>query len=284
MERGTNILLSAILALVVLNGVVWQILFAATYGSTLSVIFLNVGQGDAIFIQAPSGVQVLIDGGPDRSVLRELGSVMPWWDRTIDVVIATHPDADHVSGLVDVLERYRVSYILEPGVQADTPQAQSFLKTVANEDAVYMHARRGQEINLGDGATLKILFPDRDVSNLETNTASIVARLVYGETSFLLTGDSPDSIEKYIVQLDGRELASNVLKAGHHGSKTSSSLLFVGFVNPEYAVFSRGCDNTYGHPHEDVVAVFNRFETKILDTCIDGRVTFVSDGQNLTLE
>lgn len=284
MERGAKIILGLLSALLFFNAIIWQAVLSKRDAGTLTVSFLDVGQGDAILIQSTTGSQMLIDGGPDRSVLRELGRVMPWWDRTIDVVVATHPDADHVSGLVDVLQRYRVSYILEPGVRGDTPQAESMLKAVAHEDAVYMHARRGQVIDFGDGARLEILFPDRDVGNLETNTASIVARLIYGETSFMLTGDSPDSIEKYMVQLGGAELKSNVLKAGHHGSKTSSSLLFVGFVSPEYGVFSRGCDNTYGHPHHDVVDVFERFKTKTLDTCIDGRVTFVSDGQSVTLE
>lgn len=272
-----------LLTLVVLNGVLWHALWR-TSASELRVSFLDVGQGDSIFIESPAGAQVLIDGGPDRSVLRELGRVMPWWDRTIDVVIATHPDADHVTGLVDVLQRYHVQYILEPGVRGDTPQAESMLKAIANEDALYSHAQRGQIIDLGDGARIEILFPDRDVSGLETNTASIVARLTYGETSFMLMGDSPEEIERYVVQLDGKELTSTVLKAGHHGSRTSSSLLFVGFVKPEYAVFSRGCDNTYGHPHEEVKSVFARFDVHTLDTCEEGTVTFVSDGVSLRIE
>lgn len=266
-----------------LNCVVWSAIYS-TEQRELRVSFLNVGQGDSVFIQSPVGIQVLIDGGPDRSVLRELGSVMPWWDKTIDVAIATHPDADHISGLIDVLERYRVDYILEPGVNAGTPQAESLLRVVANEDAVYMHARRGHVLDLGGGAFLEILFPDREVNDLETNTASIVARLVYGETSFLLTGDSPDSIETFLVELDGKRLHSTVLKAGHHGSKTSSSLLYVGYVDPEYAVFSRGCNNSYGHPHAEVVEIFKRFQIQTFDTCRDGRVTFTSNGVGVMRE
>ena len=165
--------LVSLLGLSAIGAIVWSAVFNA-YTHNLRVSFFNVGQGDAIFIQSPSGAQVLIDGGPDRSVLRELGSVMPWWDRTIEVVIATHPDADHVSGLIDVLERYRVSYILEPGVRTDTPQAESMLQAVANEDAVYVLARRGQVIDLGDGARLEILFPDRDVIGIHCGD------LVYG--------------------------------------------------------------------------------------------------------
>lgn len=250
----------------------------------LTISFLDVGQGDAVFIESPTGRQVLVDGGPNRDVLRELAQVMPWYDRSIDVVIATHPDADHVTGLVDVLQRYRVSLIVEPGVASDTPQAESMLRAVADEDARYLYARRGQVIDIGGGAYLEILFPDRDPTGLETNTASVVTRLVYGETAFMLTGDAPDEIEHYLVRLDGEELRSDVLKAGHHGSRTSSSLLFVGMVDPESAVYSRGCDNTYGHPHEEVQATFAQLGIKTLDTCAEGTITFVSDGLSVVRE
>lgn len=287
MRRSVSILGIVILAFFVFTVCIWYAVFLEDRRGLLTVSFLDVGQGDAIFIDAPSGRQVLIDGGPDRSVLRELGRVMPWYDRSIDVVIATHPDADHITGLVDVLQRYRVQYIFHPGVEKNTGPAESMLLSVAEEEAQEIYARRGQVIDLGRGAYLEILFPDRDVSGLETNTASIVARLVYGDTAFMLTGDAPESIEKYLVQLDGstsltaggNALKSNVLKAGHHGSDTSSSELFVGFVSPEYGVFSRGCDNRYGHPHQDVVALFKQFDIQTLDTCENGTVTFVSDGR-----
>lgn len=265
-------------ALVIATTLIWFAIFWEERRGLLAVSFLDVGQGDAIFIESPSGRQALVDGGPDRSVLRELGQVMPWYDRSIDVVIATHPDADHISGLVDVLQRYRVDYIFQPGVEKNTGPAESMLLSVAKEGAEEIYARRAQILDLGEGAYLEILFPDRDVSGVETNTASIVTRLVYGNTAFMLTGDAPEAIENYLVQLDGEDLRANVLKVGHHGSDTSSSELFVGFVSPEYAVFSRGCDNRYGHPHEEVVALFNRFEIQTFDTCEDGTITFMSDG------
>ncbi len=282
-QRSISIQVAALFVLAAGAAFIWLAVSHADRQGHLTVSFLDVGQGDAIFIDAPSGRQVLVDGGPDRSVLRELSKVMPWWDRSIDVVIATHPDADHISGLVDVLQRYRVHYIFQPGVEKNTGPAESMLLSVAKEGAHEIIARRGQIIDLGEGAYIEILFPDRDVSNVETNTASIVARLVYGDTAFMLTGDSPIAIEKYLVQLDGKALASNFLKAGHHGSRTSSSALFVGFVSPEYAVFSRGCDNSYGHPHEEVVELFKRFEIQTHDTCEEGTVTLVSDGQNVSL-
>ncbi len=249
--------------------------------NAFSITFIDVGQGDAAFITTPSGRQILIDGGPDRSVLRGLAERMPWWDRHIDVVIATHPDSDHVSGLIDVLERYRVSYIFDPGVAHDTPQAESLFALVADEEAQHVLARRGQFLDFGDGIRLEILFPDRDVSGLETNAASIVARVIYNDIVILLTGDAPESIERYLVSLHGKDMRADILKAGHHGSNTSSSLHFVGLVSPEYAIISRGCDNTYGHPHESVLETFARFDVSVLDTCTEGNITFESDGQSL---
>jgi competence protein ComEC len=262
---------------------IWTPLVSHSQG-VLTVSFLDVGQGDAIFIESPSGKQVLIDGGPDRSVLRELGEVMSWNDRIIDVVVATHPDQDHIGGLLDVLDRYKVDYIFEPGVEHGSPVASAFSERVTQEGAEHVYARRGQEIDLGDGALVEILFPDRDVSGLETNTASIIARLTYGETSFLLTGDSPRAIEKYLVRIDGEKLASTVLKAGHHGSNTSTDKTFLDLVGPEYGVFSRGCDNRYGHPHVDVVTLFINADIPTLDTCEIGRITFVSDGAKVSLK
>lgn len=277
---------------VVVQGIVLIIFFAITLGiwwavaredrnGILTVSFLDVGQGDAIFIDAPSGRQVLIDGGKGRVVLRELGKQMPWYDRSIDLALATHPDQDHIGGLVDVLARYAVDTILESSVFDDGSDAKAFEEASAREGAARFIAERGQIIDLGEGAYLEVLFPDRDVPGLETNTGSVITRLVYGETAFMLTGDSPQSIEKYLVQLSGEALASNVLKVGHHGSKTSSHESFVGFVNPEYAVYSRGCDNSYGHPHADVRALFARFEIETLDTCEEGTITFVSDGRSV---
>ena len=261
---------------------IWYAVISEDRGGKLTVSFLNVGQGDAIFIDAPSGRQALIDGGRGRGVLRELARASPWWDRSIDVVVATHPDLDHIGGLPDVLARYRVGLVMRSSVldegSADSAAFDAAADAEAKQGAALLVAKRGQIIDLGGGASMEVLYPDRDVSGVETNAGSIVARLVYGETAFMLTGDAPQAIEEYLALLDGKELHSNVLKAGHHGSKTSSSELFIGFVSPEYAVFSRGGDNSYGHPHAEVVALFKRFEIPALDTCKDGAITFVSDG------
>ncbi|MDO8514542.1 MAG: MBL fold metallo-hydrolase [bacterium] len=283
MRRSVQVKGAAILVLLALTLCIWYAAIQEDRHGKLTVSFLDVGQGDAIFIEAPSGRQALIDGGKGTSVLRQLSSVVPWYDKSIDVVVGTHPDQDHIGGLVEVLRRYRAPFILESSV-LDTKGADSkaFEKAISEEeDAKVLEAKRGTIIDLGDGAYIEILFPDRALPSVETNTGSIVTRIVYGDTAFMLTGDSPDEIENYLVTLDGEKLKSNVLKAGHHGSKTSSAPLFVGFVAPEYAVFSRGCNNSYGHPAPETVATFARFGIPTLDTCNEGTITFVSDGKTV---
>ena len=262
---------------------VWYVVFAHEASGELTVTFLDVGQGDAVFIETPSGVQVLIDGGLDATVLTELAAMMPFWDRSIDIVIATHPDADHIAGLVPVAERYRVAQFVESGVYADTELTRALEEALGKTTTPVHQARRGDVFDLGDGVFATILFPDRDVSGLEANEASIMLRLTFGEHAFMLTGDSSSAMERYLVSLDGAQLRSTVLKAGHHGSRTSSDVSFVGHVAPEYVVFSRGCENQYGHPHEDVRELFVRFEVPIFDTCEHGAIQFISDGSTLRI-
>ena len=284
MRASSKVTLIFLVILVVLSVAIWYAVIREERGDILRVSFLDIGQGDAIFIDAPSGRQVLIDGGKGSAVLRQLASVMPWYDKTIDVVVGTHPDQDHIGGLVEVLRRYTVPLVVKSST-LDTEGAdyKAFEKAIEDErDVRVLEAVRGEVIDLGGGARLEILFPDRGLAAVETNTGSIVMRLVYGETAFMLTGDSPDEIENYVVALDGAKIKSNVLKAGHHGSKTSSAPAFVGFVDPEYAVFSRGCDNSYGHPAPETIATFLRFQIPMFDTCVEGAITFVSDGRTVT--
>lgn len=215
---------------------------------------------------------MLIDGGSNKSVLRKLGGIMPFYDRSIDVVLATHPDKDHIGGLPHVLDRYKVDYFLESGAVNETGVYRAL-----QDRADPILARRGMNIHLGSGVTVEILFPDRDVSGVESNTASIVARILYGNTSFLLTGDSPKSIEKYLVSIT--DLNSDVLKAGHHGSKTSSDISFIKQVSPSLVVISAGKDNRYGHPHQEVLDLFRGIS--VLSTYESGNISILSDGINI---
>ena len=243
------------------------------------MVFLDIGQGDSIFIETPSGRQALIDGGPpDGGVLSALAEFVPFGDRNLDIVLATHPDKDHIGGLPAVFEHFGADYYLLPGVKSGTSFDKALAEASFKNGAEKVFVRRGMKIDFGDGARLTALFPDRDVEGGETNTASAVVRLEYGEANFLFTGDSPKSIEKFLVALDGGELQSDILKAGHHGSRTSSDESFVKKVSPDTAVISAGEKNSYGHPHKEVTDILNSLGVKILGTYDLGNIVFTSDG------
>ncbi len=252
--------------------------------SLLRVTFLDVGQGDAILIQTPDGVDVLIDGGPDADVLHELRSVLGVFDSTIDMVVGTHPDKDHIGGLVSVLEAYTVGHILTTENRGETMIAAEYHDALTNEGAIVTNARAGQTYALGASTTMTVYAPARDPSMLESNTASIVVKITYGDVSFMLTGDAPQSIEDNLVVTYGTALQSDVLKLGHHGSKTSSSELFLRAVEPTYAVVSAGADNTYGHPHPEVIERVTASGALIKSTATGGRLTFTSDGQTVMVQ
>lgn len=262
---------------------IWYAIFRESREDILTVAFLDVGQGDSIFIEAPNGNQLLIDGGANRQVLRELSRVMPFYDRSIDVVLGTHPDKDHVGGLPSVFENFNVDFYIDPGLPDSSGFYQELLNDVRREPAEKIVARRGITIVLDDNVRLFILFPDRDVVGLESNDASIVARLVYGDTAFLFTGDSPQKIENHLISLDAGALKSDVLKVGHHGSNTSSSDLFIGFVAPRFSVISSGKENRYGHPHEEVLKRLIAFQSTILRTDEAGMIVFENDGDTIAV-
>lgn len=250
----------------------------------LTVSFLNIGQGDSIFIQSPTGKQMLIDGGSDRTVLQELGSVMPLGDRSIDVVLATHPHADHVGGLVYVFNQYDVAHYFITGATAGTNVVRELEGDVTHESGLVSHvASRGASIDLGGGVMIEVLYPDKDVSHLEPNDSSTIVRLTYGEISVLLTGDAPSYVEHQLVSKYGESLHSTVLKAGHHGSRYSSSEEFLDTVYPSYVVISSGKDNSYGHPHQETLERFYERNITVFDTAEDGRVTFKTDGTILSV-
>jgi len=263
---------------------IWSTVFAEGRGGMLTIAFLDVGQGDAIFIEAPNGNQVLLDGGPNKKVLRELGHVMPFYDRSIDMIIASHPDQDHIGGLPAVIEKFRISVFVEPGVESDNGTYEALIEIANEKDIEKILAKRGERIFLDEDIFIDILFPDRDTVGWETNTASIVARLVYGDTSFLLTGDSPQRVEEYVASLDGDGLAASVLKLGHHGSRTSTSPFFLEAVSPQIAIISAGFDNRYGHPHKEVVDMLKEFEIPSLATYENGTVIIKSDGENIYIK
>ncbi len=274
----------AILVLLFVTIGIWYAVLLENPNRELTVAFLDIGQGDAIYIEAPNGNQALIDGGNGKTVLAALGEVMPLYDRSIDVVIGTHPDQDHIGGLPFVLEKYEVGTFFDPGVQKKLGSYDALLSAVREKHVTYVHARRGQKIILDDGVFLTILFPDRNLPFVETNTASIVAKLSYGKTSFLFTGDSPKNIEHYLITLDAAALDTDVLKVGHHGSHTSSGEKFLKAVSPTIAAISAGKNNRYGHPHKEVLAGLAAIGANVLKTYERGTIVLFSDGSKIGLK
>ncbi|MDH5442624.1 MAG: MBL fold metallo-hydrolase, partial [Candidatus Nomurabacteria bacterium] len=248
---------------------------SASTSQNLGVSFLNVGQGDAIFITAPNGNQMLIDGGPDSSVLAELGEQMKFSDRSIDVILATHADADHIGGLPDILAGYKIGTIITPCVPADTGLYDEFETAVAGEpDVRTICAQRGMRIMLDEraGVFADILFPDRDMSDVrDRNDSSIIVKLTYGDIDFLFTGDASQTIENYLSYIGSDDLDIEILKLGHHGSKTSTSDLFLQNTSPEMAVVSAGAGNRYGHPHDEVIDALTSRNIPSLSTARDGQ-------------
>ncbi len=271
-------------ALLLLNIFAWQEVFDLIKTDNLKVNFLDVGQGDSIFIETPQMHQILIDGGPNSTVLEKLQNLMPLADRTIDLVILTHPEKDHMQGLIEVLQRYRVNYILWTGVVRDTAEYQKWIESLIKEQergAKIITDYASKSIKAGN-VSIDILYPVVNLSGKElkdSNDSSIVFRLVFNENEFLFTGDISSQAEKDIVSKEFN-LQSDVLKVSHHGSKYSTSAGFLEKVKPEIAVISVG-KNSYGHPTAETLQRLENFGIHTLRTDLDGDIEIVSDGNNI---
>jgi competence protein ComEC len=250
----------------------------------LHVSFLDVGQGDAILIER-GRQQVLIDGGPSPQTLtRELGERMPFWDRTIELVVLTHPHEDHLSGLVEVLERYEVEMVLYPDLEYDSALYEEWFRLIEAKGIPVTLAQAGEEIKLGEGITMSVLNPPATLltgTNSDPNNNSTVLRLCLGRVSFLLTGDIEREAEFGLIY-SGAELNCTVLKVGHSGSYTSTNPEFLEAASPQLAVISVG-DNPYGHPHGEVVARLEAAlgENNVYRTDEQGTIEFITDGERL---
>jgi competence protein ComEC len=274
-----SLFLMVLLAAAVL---VWYVVYEESR-SGLMVAFLDVGQGDAVFIQAENGNQVLLDGGPNKAVLRQLSKVMPFYDRSLDMIINSHPHADHLAGLIEVLERYDVDSAIESGTAQNTPEYQEWEKIIADKKIPHFYGKRGMKINLDKNLYLEILLPAVNAQNLDPHPGMLVAKLVYGNTSYLLTGDMEKPLENYLVSLERKNLKANVLKIGHHGSSKSTSESLLGFGTPQYAIISAGRDNSYGHPHKETLDILSKFEIQLLRTDEIGVIKTKSDGKNVRI-
>lgn len=251
------------------------------YDRKLTFAMLDVGQGDALFIESPTGTQILVDGGPPRKILSQLARAMSPFDRHIDAIIITNPDQDHIGGLSEVLKKYKVGIIFESGTINDSKTYQNLKDEIKNKNIPDVLAKKGMRLNIGGGAAVDILFPDRDVFFWTANDGSIVSRLSYGQTSVMLMGDATAMTEKIILKNNSpTELESDILKVGHHGSRTSTSFNFIKAVKPAYALISDGRENKYGHPHKDTLDTLAEFGARIFRTDLLGTIIMKSDGKN----
>jgi|SRR3989344_2554995 len=283
-----KIYLLPIAGLFLLNIFAWQEVFALAQNQYLQVSVLDIGQGDAIFIKTPAMHQILIDGGPDANVLGKLQKLMPFWDRSLDVVVLTHPDADHLTGLLYVLQKYKVNYVVWTGIVRDGQLYQGWLEVLAEAQrrgTKIVIAKYGQQITSGD-ASIVAVSPNEDLTGQyfkdSSNESGIVSRLMFGKSSFLFTADIGAKTEEKLISR-GANLDADVLKVGHHGSRFSSSEDFLRAVSPSFAVISVGKDNTYGHPTSEVLQRLEKFGIRVLRTDQDGSVKILSDGNTITI-
>lgn len=270
--------------LLMINVTIFYAVFVEAKNNLLKVSFLDVGQGDAIFIESPTGNQMLIDAGPDKNILNALGRVMPFYDKTIDAVLMTHPDQDHIGGIPEVLKNYNVGEYLSTGATSSTGTYKELQNEIIQKNTKNEKITADEVIDLGGGVYLRILFPVTDVKGKDTNEYSVIAKLYYGDSTFLFTGDAPTDVEDFLAKTKGTELKSDVLKVAHHGSRNSLSPEFLSAVQPEYSVISAGKGNSFGHPHQEILDFLDEIKSKVLGTYVLGDIIFVSDGISLKIK
>ena len=254
---------SALFLLLIIACILSAIIFISSQ-KNLAVNFLDVGQGDAILISQGSN-QILIDGGPSGTRLMEkLGKYIPFWDRKIEIIIETHPDQDHIAGLVETVQNYQIGEFIQSQAESDTEVYKKLKDLISAKNIPILNAETGMEIKLTDNTPLKIISAEAGTPK-DTNPASVMAKLIYGQNTFLFTGDLPSDEEIKLVSAKA-DLKSNVLKIAHHGSKYSTSQEFLNQVDPQTAIISVGKNNRYGHPAPEILERLNQAKIDILRT------------------
>lgn len=248
------------------------------------VYYFDVGQGDATLINGPGGENILLDGGPDLSVVYALGQALPFYDRQIDLLILTHPDYDHLIGLIEVIKRYQVRQIVINGILDDSPAYQYFLQTIEDKKIDLDVVQAGENFTWS-GFKVEILYPFFSLANqivADNNASSLVIKITYGKIGLLFTGDLPLAQEAELIA-SGLDLQSQAVKAGHHGSKTSTGLAFLRAVNPAWVIISAGRDNRYGHPHYRVLSSIKKVGAEALRTDWQGTIKLLFSADNIAV-
>lgn len=262
---------------------VWQAVFATAKPPFLEVNFFDVGQGDSVLIEMPGNNQILIDGGPSGEVLEKIAREMPFFDRKIEIIILTHPDKDHITGLFEVLDIYKIDRVFLPDIEHFKSKEKSILyenfkREIKEQGGEIIFGKRGQKISFSKDNNFLILWPPENLKIEDINDYSIVSLFSFGDIDFLFTGDISRRVEHQI-SMGGFDLESEVLKIAHHGSKYSTSEEFLNEVNPEIAVISVG-KNPYGHPAKEVLDNLQKYDIRIYRTDEKGDIKIISNGKN----
>lgn len=276
MELSVRLSVGIALVLIAASAILWQELHRAPDGR-LHVHVLDVGQGDATLLVSPSGKHILIDGGPDLSALEHLGRLLPVWDRRIELLVLTHPDLDHIASFPEIVRRYDIGGILLTGIQSNAPRYQALLVAMEERGTAVLLADPARDIVFDDGLILDITGPSAKIfgkKSKQANDTSIVLRVFFGSAALLFTGDIEEAAERELLA-SGEPLKADILKVGHHGSRTSSSTGFLLAVRPELAIVSAGRDNSHGHPHPSVIERFYNLGIPVRATNLEGTVSLV---------
>lgn len=273
--------------LLIANLFAWSVVYEINQSHQFEVVFFDVGQGDAIFIKSPEGHRILIDGGSGPIILERLSEEMFFWERNMDLVILTHAHYDHVGGLIDVVSRYNIDFILWNGLLDDNSVSRAWKKTLENTSSNIKIAKAGQRIK-GQSFYIDVLYPFKHQEVKDLNLSSLVLRMVSKNGTFIFMGDAYKINEREIIEKQDFckqnnhylcsfvILESDVLKVGHHGSRTSTSDEFLKRVNPSKAIISAGKNNSYGHPHKETLEILKNHGIRVFRTDLDGsiKITF----------
>ncbi len=298
--RVGYILSGTITALILLFSFIWT-----QPDGKLHVIFCDVGQGDAAYVQFPDGRDMVVDGGPNDKIIDCLGRHMPFWDRKIDIVVMTHPQKDHMQGLISLFERYQVEYFVRSDVVNTTEGYAKLMEVVRRKNIPQKYMTQGKHISV-DATSLSFVWPSQSqvakgvsesVASMTTrspdnvlgattgdlNDYSLVFGLHYGKFDVLFTGDADTRVEPQYVGSTLADEQVEVLKVPHHGSRTGMNEAFVDWVNPQLSIISVG-KNSYGHPSKEAIDMLQRVGSRIMRTDEVGDIAVISDGQNWTVE
>lgn len=272
--------------------VIWALFFLKlSQQKFLEVDFFDVGQGDAILVKTPKNQTMLIDGGPNDKILDKLSANLMPLQKRLDIVMLTHPHADHAAGLIEILKRYESGLLILGSDFLETETYKEFLKTAELRGIPVMIGQKGDAVHFSEDLELDILSPKEDTLKVfgkgsesfgkagnDVNDSSVVGKLVFKNFSIVLTGDATSKTEKKLIGDYGQNLQAEILKIGHHGSKYSTSENFLKYVRPKAAIIEVGARNRYGHPAPAALERLNRLNIATFRTDEKGDIKILSDG------